>query len=113
MALSRLLLLGTVGYVLLGLGAEGAIVAGCLVGYGAGWTWPGLLHLLAVRSSREYAAWSTGLIQTGLSLGAAVGPVMFGIIADHESLRWAWLTSAVLSLAASRLIGSDRVVGGG
>jgi predicted MFS family arabinose efflux permease len=47
-------------------------------------------------------------VQTGLSLGAASGPLFFGIVAQAFSYTAAWLTAGVLSLAAALTIRIGR-----
>jgi hypothetical protein len=46
-------------------------------------------------------------VQTGLSLGAATGPLLFGLIAQ-VSYSAAWLTAAALSLAGAVTVRVSR-----
>ncbi|WP_081747300.1 MFS transporter [Arthrobacter sp. Br18] len=98
---ANLLTIGVAGYVLLGLGSPSAFLAGALLAYGAGWTWPGLVHFAVVRDNRQGAASATGVLQTGLSLGAAAGPLLFGLLVAATSYRTAWLAAAVVALLAA------------
>ncbi|WP_434992108.1 MFS transporter [Arthrobacter sp. Ld5] len=99
--IANLLTAGVVGYVLLSTGSSLAFLAGAVLAYSAGWTWPGLVHFAVVRDNRQGAAAATGVLQTGLSLGAAAGPLLFGLLVTATSYRTAWLAAAVVSLAAA------------
>lgn len=106
--IANLLTCGCAGYVLLGIGTAPAFVAGSLLAYGAGWVWTGLFHFAIVKDNRRAAASATGFVQTGLSLGAASGPLVFGAVAEVVSYRAAWLGTAVLSLVAAVTIRAGR-----
>jgi 2-keto-4-pentenoate hydratase/2-oxohepta-3-ene-1,7-dioic acid hydratase in catechol pathway/cyanate permease len=99
--ISNLLLVGTVGYTLLAVGAPAVFVVGALLAYTGGWTWPGLLHFAVVRDNRRDAASATGIVQTGLSLGSALGPFSFGILVEATSYQTAWLAAGVVAIAAA------------
>ena len=76
--------------------------------YGMGWAWTGLFHFAVIKDNRAAAASVTGFVQTGLSLGAASGPLVFGIVAQTASYTAAWTTAAVLSLLAAVTIRISR-----
>lgn len=97
---ANLMLGSVVGYILLAVGGREVFVAGAIVAY-LGWTWAGLLHLGIVRDSIGSVARSTGVLQTGMALGAALGPLTLGFVAEAESFRAAWLVTAVIGLAAA------------
>lgn len=99
--ISNLLLVGTVGYALLAVGTPAVFVVGALLAYSGGWTWPGLLHFAVVRDNRRGAASATGIAQTGLSLGSALGPFLFGILVEATSYQTAWLAAGIVSVAAA------------
>ncbi|MHA7209407.1 MFS transporter [Arthrobacter sp. MDT1-65] len=98
---ANLLTIGVGGYVLLAFGSSAAFLCGALLTYAAGWTWPGLVHFAVVRDNRQGAASATGVLQTGLSLGAAAGPLLFGFLVAATSYRVGWLTAAVVALLAA------------
>lgn len=106
--IANLLAAGTAGYVLLAAGPVPAFVAGGLLAYGAGWAWTGLFHFAVIRDNRGAAASVTGFVQTGLSLGAASGPLLFGVVAQTWSYTAAWLTAAALSLAGAVTVRVSR-----
>ena len=96
------------GYALLSTGRVSLFILGSLLAYGMGWAWTGLFHFAIIKDNRMAAASVTGFVQTGLSLGAATGPLVFGFLAEHTSYRTAWLMAAGLSLAAALTIRRGR-----
>lgn len=108
LVIANMLVCGSVGYVLLAVGTAPLFVAGSLLAYGAGWTWTGLFHFAIVKENRLAAARATGVVQTGLSLGAAAGPLLFGVLAQSTSYRTAWLGTAALSLAGAVTVRTGR-----
>ncbi|AUI51461.1 MFS transporter [Arthrobacter crystallopoietes] len=99
--IANLLVAGVFGYLLLSVGSHPLIVIGSLLAFGAGWTWTGLLHFAVVRDNRLAAASATGAVQTGLSLGSAVGPLLFGFLVSATSYSTAWVVAGMVALAAA------------
>ncbi len=95
---------GSVGAVLLALQVSWLIVIAAVIGYGAGWGWAGLFNFAVVRTHPGAPGHASGIIQTGGSSGACLGPLTFSVIVDHSGYPAAWLTAAVLMLAASVVI---------
>ena len=106
--IANLLAGGSVGYALLSTGIGPLFVAGSVGAYVLGWAWTGLFHFAVIRDNRTAAASVTGFVQTGLSLGAASGPLLFGVVAQTFSYREAWLTAAALSLAGALTVRAAR-----
>lgn len=107
-AMAVLLAAGGVGCLLL-VGDQLAVLGiGTVLGFGAGWAWPGLFNLAVVRSHRQAPAKATGITQTGVYVGAASGPVLFGAVVERTSFDVAWMMIAVVALlsAALTLVGS-------
>jgi MFS family permease len=92
--------LGVVGFVLLATGADGLLVIGTLLAFGAGWGWPGLFNFAVVLTNPRAPAAATGITQTGASGGAALGPLVFGLVAEATSYNVAWLVSGAIALVA-------------
>ncbi|MDP9998445.1 MFS transporter [Pseudarthrobacter sulfonivorans] len=110
---SWLMFAGATGFFLQAVGETPLIIIGAVVGYMAGWAWPGLLHYGVVRDSRQSAASATGALQVGLSLGAALGPLSFGMLAAANSYALAWTVAGTALLTASLLVGcADRLITG-
>lgn len=99
--MANLLVAGAVGFLLLGSGSPALLVAGALLAYIAGWAWPGLLHFAIVRDNRLTAAAATGVLQTGVSLGAAVGPLLFGLLVEATSYGTAWVAAGGVVVASA------------
>jgi MFS family permease len=98
------LMLGAVGLVLLAVPGAPALVAGTVLAFGFGWSWPGLLQFAVVRMHPEAPAAATSIVQVGVYGGGFVGPIAFGFIATHASFQVAWLAGAVAMLLAGLLM---------
>lgn len=98
---ANLMLGGAVGFVLLALGEGAWFAAGSLIAYGSGWTWPGVVHFAVIRDNRRTAASVTGVLQTGVSLGGAAGPLGFGFLVEATSYDAAWITASGIAVAAA------------
>lgn len=97
-----LLAIGAFGPILLAQTHPAAVAAGGLLTLGIGWGWPGLIYLVAVRADPTAPAAAAGTVLAGLSMGAATGPVLFGLAAAATDYSWAWVaTTAVLTLGAT------------
>jgi MFS family permease len=106
--IANLLTSGAVGYALLATGETVPFVIGSAMAYGLGWAWTGLFHFAVIRDNRAAAASVTGFVQTGLSLGAAGGPLFFGVVAQAFSYTVAWSAAAVLSLIGALTVRAAR-----
>src|ERR671921_138508 len=105
---SGMLGIGVVGFALLATGEAGLIVPGALLAFGAGWGWPGLFNFAVVKTSPGAPAAATGITQTGASGGAAVGPLVFGLVAEAASYQVAWLVCGAFALGALATIVAGR-----
>lgn len=91
---------GVAGFVMLASGKVGLILPGTLLAFGAGWGWPGLFNFAVVKTNPGAPAAATGITQTGASGGAALGPLVFGLVVETTSYGTAWLASGVIALLA-------------
>jgi predicted MFS family arabinose efflux permease len=98
------LMLGAAGLVLLAVPGAPALVAGTVLAFGLGWSWPGLLQFAVVRLHPEAPAAATSIVQVGVYGGGFVGPIAFGAIAAHASFPVAWLAGAAAMLLAGVLM---------
>lgn len=105
---------GVFGFVLLATGMEALVLPGVLLAFGAGWGWPGLFNFAVVKTNPGAPAAATGVTQTGASGGAAVGPLVFGVVVEAAGYGAAWLLSGALALAAvvAILVGRNMVLRG-
>jgi len=83
-----------------------------LIGFGLGWSWPGLLAFAVVRRHPEAPAAATSVTQTGVYAGASVGPLGFGLLATHAGYPAAWVVAAVaMTLACGLTVLAARMGG--
>lgn len=99
---------GAVFYCLLATQTPAAFVVAGPLAFATGWAWPGLSNLAVVRINPRAPGAATGIVQTGTYLGAVVGPVVFGFVAEHVSFRAAWLGAAATALLAAATIAEAR-----
>jgi MFS family permease len=100
--------IGVVGFALLATGEGALILPGTLLAFGAGWGWPGLFNFAVVKTNPGAPAAATGITQTGASGGAALGPLVFGLVVEATSYDTAWLVSGAVALAALAAILAGR-----
>lgn len=74
---------------------------GVPLAFGAGWAWPGLFNLSVVRAAPDRPGRATGITQTGTYVGGAVGPIVFGSVAETAGYSTAWWLAAMLGVAAA------------
>jgi MFS family permease len=60
-----------------------------------------LFNLSVVQAYAHAPGGATGITQTGTYLGAGLGPMLFGVVADHLGFGWAWPISATWLLAGA------------
>ncbi|GAA4935364.1 cyanate permease [Actinomycetospora succinea] len=94
------LILGAAGVVLLAVPGSVALVVGTVLGFGLGWSWPGLLQFAVVRLNPTAPAAATSIVQVGVYAGGCLGPVGFGLLATGMSFATAWVVAAVAMLVA-------------
>ena len=103
-AIASMMVAGALGIVILNLGGYLGLLIGGFIGFTAGWGWSGLFTFAVVKDNPEAPAAAWGVAQTGKFLGAAVGPLIFGIIADRVSFDAAFWMATVALLTAAGLI---------
>lgn len=113
--MAALLVIGGIGCLLLTGENVRVLGVGTALGFGAGWAWPGLFNLAVVRSHLEAPAQATGITQTGVYLGAATGPILFGVVVQRAGYGSAWAVTAVVALLAAglTLLGGTALGGDG
>jgi predicted MFS family arabinose efflux permease len=103
-AIASMMTAGALGIVILNLGGYIGLLIGGLIGFTAGWGWSGLFTFAVVKDNPEAPAAAWGVAQTGKFLGAAIGPLVFGIVADRVSFDAAFWMATVALLTAAGLI---------
>ena len=96
-----LLVAGAGGFALLAVGQPAPFVAGVFVAFALGWGWPGLFNLAVVDLHREAPGAATGISQSGIYVGAAVGPAAYGLLSSAIGYAAAWGVAGALSLVAA------------
>lgn len=95
---------GAVGITLLNVGGTAGLYGGAMLAFTAAWGWAGLFTFAIVKDNPEAPAAASGITQTGKYIGAALGPPIFGFIADRVSFTAAWWFSTIVLLMAASLI---------
>jgi predicted MFS family arabinose efflux permease len=99
-----LLVLGSVGFLLMTSEAIPVFVVGALVAFTLGWGWPGLFNLAVVDSHRDTPGSASGVSQTGIYVGAAAGPLGYGLLAAGAGYGAAAAAAAVAMLIAAGVL---------
>ncbi len=101
-----MMLTGACGYLMLAAGDVhvGMLVAGTMLGFAAGWGWPGLILLATIQLDPSAPGRSTGAILAGVSVGGVLGPATVGIVARSASMALGWSVSTVLALCAAACV---------
>ena len=79
-----LLVAGAGGFALLAIGEPAPFVVGVFVAFALGWGWPGLFNLAVVDLHREAPGAATGISQSGIYVGAAGGPALYGALSEER-----------------------------
>ena len=107
-AMVALLVAGAGGFALLAVGEPAPFVAGAFVAFALGWGWPGLFNLAVVDLHREAPGAATGVSQTGIYVGAAAGPAVYGLLAAEIGYPAAWGVAGGLTLVAAAAVAYAR-----
>jgi MFS family permease len=102
---------GAVGLGLLTLPGPVALLFGVALGFGLGWSWPGLMNFAVVRLHPQAPAAATSITQTGVYAGGCLGPLALGAVASHAgySAMWGVAAIAMVMAAGCMLLGSHMV----
>ena len=102
--IAALLACGAVGLVLLAVPGTFALVAGVVLGFGLGWSWPGLMNFAVVRLHPQAPAAATSITQTGVYAGGCIGPLGLGALAAASGYPAMWVVAAVAMVSAGALM---------
>jgi MFS family permease len=108
---ATMLLVGSSGYALMATMSQGGLLAGGFIAFVAGWGWPGLSNFAIAQANPNGPAAASGVTQTGTYIGAGLGPLVFGALAEHIGYGAAYLSAALWTLlgAACILIGRSML----
>jgi MFS family permease len=96
-----MLALGGLGLAMAATGEPGMILIGAVAAGGLGWSWSGLVLMAAMESNPLTPGAAAGVVLGGITLGAALGPILFGMLSDKVGFAAAWVAAAVIALAAA------------
>jgi predicted MFS family arabinose efflux permease len=102
--IAALLACGAVGLVLLAVPGALALVAGVVLGFGLGWSWPGLMNFAVVRLHPQAPAAATSITQTGVYAGGCLGPLGLGALAAAAGYPAMWVVAAIAMVSAGALM---------
>ena len=109
--IAGLLAAGAAGLGLLAVSGTVPLVAGVVLGFGFGWSWPGLMNFAVVRLHPRAPAAATSITQTGVYAGGCLGPLGLGTLAAATSYPTMWTVAAVaMMLAAAFMVLGSRML---
>lgn len=104
------LMLG-VGAVTMALGGTGntlLLVVGTIGAFTGGWAWTGIFFLSLVQTNPHRPGAAAGIGTSGLGVGNAAGPILFGLVAGSVSYGAAWVGAAAVAGMAAILMATAR-----
>jgi predicted MFS family arabinose efflux permease len=108
---AAVLVCGAAGLLLLAVPGIPALVAGVVLGFGLGWSWPGLLNFAVVRLHPQAPAAATSITQTGVYAGGCLGPIGLGTLAAAAGYPTMWVVAAVaMVLAGVLMLGGNALL---
>lgn len=75
-----------------------------VVGFSAGWGWTGLFNHAVVQRNERTPAMAIGVVTSGVFLGGATGPLLFGVVARHLGYTTAWSAAGAGLMTSSLLV---------
>ena len=101
---SWMLAVGGVGFLMLGVVDAWVMLLAVPVAFATGWAWLGSYNLAMIRLNPIAPGPAVGITQTGAFVGAIVGPISLGFLADEFSFTAAWVAAAIASFLAAAII---------
>jgi MFS family permease len=109
--IAGLLATGAIGLALIAVPGRAALIVGVVLGFGLGWSWPGLMNFAVVRLHPQAPAAATSITQTGVYAGGCIGPLALGAVAEAAGYPTMWTVAAIamFSAAALMVLGSSML----
>lgn len=108
-----MLAVGAITMVFAATGTPLGLVVGSFGTFAGGWGWTALFFLALVRSAPARPGAVAGVGLSGLGVGNATGPIVFGLVAQTVSFQAAWLFAAsAAALAAVAMHRAGRLLAG-
>ncbi|MUK01235.1 MFS transporter [Vibrio cholerae] len=92
---------GCLGLIAMATGLPAAYAIGCVIAFGFGWGWNGLVHYVVSKTTHPFTAQSTGITQTGTYIGGTLGPLLFGFLFSQVGSTAGWGLAACLAAAGA------------
>jgi predicted MFS family arabinose efflux permease len=102
--IAALLAVGALGLALIAVPGTPALIVGVVLGFGLGWSWPGLMNFAVVRLHPQAPAAATSITQTGVYAGGCLGPLALGAVAAATGYPTMWTVAAIAMLTAAALM---------
>ena len=99
-----LLGIGVAGWLAMSTAIPVLFAIGLIVANSFGWGWPGLANLALARRFNDATAAASGVVQTGVSLGVLVGPLVLGLLATSQGWAITWVTAATSGLLGALVL---------
>jgi MFS family permease len=106
--IAGMLAVGGVAMALGGTGSNLLLVVGTLGTFAAGWAWTGIYFLSLVATYPDRPGAVAGTATAGLGMGNALGPILFGLVAETWSYQTAWIGAGVAAVIAAVMMLAAR-----
>ncbi|TCP47904.1 putative MFS family arabinose efflux permease [Tamaricihabitans halophyticus] len=106
---TTMVIVGSIGFLLLAFGQPVLFLVGLVLGFGFGWAWQGVFNFAVAARFPDRVATATAVTQTGVFIGGALGPIIFGVLASTQGVPAAWLSAfGMMALTAVALLLAGR-----
>lgn len=105
---AALMLVCAIGFGMMALPGKGFVLVGALLGGGLGWGWQSPLSLAVISQNPRATGAAIGIQMSGFFLGALVGPLVVGLLAEHDNYTAAWAMCSGLAVAAAAVTMAAR-----
>ncbi|GAB3249296.1 MFS transporter [Arthrobacter pigmenti] len=95
---AMMMAIGSAGLLGMASGNTIAFAVGCVLAFGFGWGWNGLVHYIVSRRSHPFIAHATGITQRGTYIGGTLGPLVFGFIFASFGPAVGWTLAASIAV---------------
>lgn len=100
-SVTTMMAVSAVGYLVAGSSSTVLMPLGALLALAAGWSWSGLVVHAVVRHYADTPGAATGIVSGAQNVGGVVGPLSFGLLAEHVSYPAAFVAVSCSAAAAS------------
>ncbi|MEV6344859.1 MFS transporter [Actinoplanes sp. NPDC051851] len=109
--IAALMACGSAGLLFLSFSGTATMTWGVVLGFGFGWSWPGLLNFAVVRLHPQAPAAASSVTLTGAQAGACLGPLGLGTVAQTVGYTRMWtIASVALAIGALLMVAASRAL---